>query len=58
MDRSSWIEPVQSYDYSVLLKDTTQGRQTPVRLEPSVLSQALYHLATALPIKKEPIINL
>ena len=40
-DGSSCVEPVLSKDKCVLLKD--HDAVTPVRLEPSVSSQALYH---------------
>ena len=48
---SSWVEPVLSLDICVLLKD--HNTETLVRLEPVapfVSSQALYHLATELPL--------
>ena len=40
-DGFSWVEPVLSYDKCVLLED--HNAVTPVRLGPSVSSQALYH---------------
>ena len=46
-DGSSLVEPALSYDKCVLLKD--HDAVTPVNLEPSVSSQALYHWASALP---------
>ena len=46
-DGSSLVEPVLSLDKCVLLKD--HDAVTPVNLEPSVSSQALYHWATVLP---------
>ena len=48
-DGISWVEPVLSLDKCVLLKDN--NAMTPARLEPSVSSQTLYHLATARPRK-------
>ena len=49
-DRSSCVEPVLSYDYCVLLKDTTQWHWWGSNRGSLVSSQALYHWATALPV--------
>ena len=50
-DSSCWVEPLLSLDLCVLLKDTTQWRGWCSNPRPSVTSQALYHWATALPMK-------
>ena len=47
-DMSSWVEPVLSLDWCVLLKDTRQWCRWAQTHSPSVSSQALYHWATAL----------
>ena len=50
-DRSSWVKPVLSKDKCVLLKNKTHSDVGEAwTCGPSVLSQALYHWATVLPI--------
>ena len=49
-DGFSWFEPVLSLDKCVLLKD--HNTVTPVRLEPSVSSQTLYHCQIMLSSKE------
>ena len=43
-DRSSWVEPVLSWDKCVLLKD--HNAVTPVRLEPAALRSRVKHSTT------------
>ena len=47
-DRSSWVEPVLSWDKCVLLKD--QNAVTPMRLEPAASRSRVKHSTTALPL--------
>ena len=49
-DRSSWVEPVLSYDKCVLLKD--HNAVTPVRLEPTASRSRVKHSTTALPLEE------
>ena len=52
-DRSSWAEPVLSWDKCVLLKD--HNAVTPVRLEPAAPQSRVKHSTTALPERKDGI---
>ena len=53
-DRSSWVEPVLSWDKCVLLKD--HNTVMPVRLQPAALWSGLKHSTTEHP--KEPQLSI
>ena len=52
-DRSSWVEPVLSYDKFVLLKD--HNAVTPVRLEPAAPRSRVKHFTTE-PLRSQTIL--